>query len=112
MKRLLLSLFVLTAIALPALAQAATINIQGTVTDSSGATSTFGPITVTTDSVAITSAAVTPAVAPAGTTRTLTVVANSSGGLSLTATVNAISGITFTPVAGQPLGTFVWTFVY
>ncbi len=96
-------LFLITA------APAAQITIQGTVTDPNG--SAPFSITVTTDAVTVTSASVTPAVAPPGTTRTLTVVANSSAGLPLSAAVNPVTGITFTPVSGQA-GTFVWTFVF
>jgi hypothetical protein len=95
--------------ALPAAAN--TITITGTVTDSSGGSAPFS-VTVTTDAVSIVSAAVTPAVAPIGTTRTLTVVGSSSAGLALSASVNAVTGVTFTPVSGQPAGTFAWTFVY
>jgi len=87
-----------------------TITITGTVSDGQG--SAPFSVTVQTDAVNIQSATVTPAVAVAGTTRTLTVVASSSGGLPLTASLAAVAGITFTPVPGQPAGTFVWTFVY
>jgi hypothetical protein len=108
MRALLFALAFITALAVPA--NAATVTITGTVTDPNG--SAPFSLTVTTDAVSVVSATVTPAVAPAGTTRTLTVVGNSSAGLALTATVNAVAGITFTPVSGQPAGTFVWTFVY
>lgn len=110
MKKLLLGLA--SAVAMAASAYAAQITITGTVTDPNG--SAPFSITVTTDQVAITSAAVVPSVAAAGTTRTLTVVATSSGGLALSAPSPACGacGITFTPVSGQPAGTFAWTFVY
>jgi hypothetical protein len=93
-------------------AYAAQITITGTVTDPNG--SAPFSITVTTDQVSVTSAAVVPAVAPPGTMRTLTVVATSSAGLPLAAATPTCGacGVTFTPVAGQPAGTFVWTFVY
>jgi hypothetical protein len=44
--------------------------------------------------------------------RTLTVTATSSAGAALSAPLLTASGITFTPVAGQPSGTFKWTFTY
>lgn len=87
-----------------------TITITGTVSDGQG--SAPFSVTVQTDAVLIQSATVIPAVAVAGTTRTLTVIASSSGNLPLTASLAPVSGITFTPVSGQPAGTFVWTFVY
>ena len=87
-----------------------TITITGTVSDAQG--SAPFSVTVSTDTVSITSATVTPAIAAPGTTRTLTVVATSSAGLTLSATVNPVGGITFTPLAGQPSGTFAWTFVF
>ena len=87
-----------------------TITIAGTVSDGQG--SAPFSVTVTTDLVAITSAAVVPTVAPPGTARTLTVVSTSTAGLPLTATITPVNGITFVPVTGQPPGTFVWTFVY
>lgn len=106
--------FILALIAALACApvEAATITITGTVTDSSGGSAPFGPITVTTDLITITSVGVVPLVAPAGTVRTLTVVGTSSAGQALIGAVNAVSGITFTPVTGQPAGTFKWTFVF
>lgn len=110
MKKLFAAAFMLAALALALPVSAASITITGTVCDASGC----APFSVTaqTDAVSIVSATVTPAVAPAGTTRTLTVVGNSSAGLALTGSVNAVSGVTFTPVSGQPAGTFAWTFVY
>lgn len=91
-------------------AQAATVTITGTVTDANG--SAPFSVTVTTDLVTVTSASVTPSVAAAGTTRTLTVVGNSTAGQALSGAVNPSPGLTFTPVLGQPPGTFVWTFVF
>lgn len=88
-----------------------TINITGTITDADGATATFST-SANTDMVTIVSATVTPDPAPPGTLRTLTVVATSAAGLTMTATVDPVDSITFTPVAGQPAGTFVWTFVF
>lgn len=87
-----------------------TITVTGTISDGQG--SAPFSVTVTTDLVSITSATVVPAVAVAGTARTLTVVGTSSAGLPLTATIAPVSGITFTPISGQPPGTFAWTFVY
>jgi len=91
---------------------AQSITIQGTVNDANGATATFGPVTVTIDAVTITSASVSPQVAPAGTLRTLTVVATSSAGAVLSAPLPTGTGLTFTAVTGQPAGTFKWTFTY
>ena len=108
MRKTLLALSAFLALALPA--KAATVTITGTVTDPNG--SAPFSVTVTTDLVSITSATVAPSTAPAGTPRTLTVVGTSSAGLPLSATLNPVSGVTFTPVSGQPAGTFVWTFVY
>jgi hypothetical protein len=95
------------------MAVVATLNITGAVTDTDGNTA---PFTATanqsgTDLVTISSVNVSPDPAVAGTLRTLTVVAVSSLGETLTATVSA-TGVTFTPVTGQPAGTFVWTFTY
>jgi hypothetical protein len=105
-------IFVTAALLLSSVgAFAASITITGTVTDASGAVSTFST-TVTTDQVTITSATVSPAVAPTGTQRTLTVVATSSGGLALTFGTPVAAGITFTPVSAQPAGQAAWTFVY
>lgn len=87
-----------------------TITITGVVSDPDG--SAPFSVTVSTDTVSITSATVIPAVAAPGTTRTLTVVATSSAGLTLSASINPVSGVTFTPVSNQPPGTFQWTFVY
>jgi hypothetical protein len=80
------------------------------VSDAAGA-SASSQVVVTTDVVSITSIVVTPANAPAGTNRTLTVVATSSSGSALSAAATS-AGITFTPVAGQPAGTFVWNFTF
>jgi len=83
-----------------------TITITGTVTDAAGATGSYS-VVVTLDSFTL-SAVVTPAVAPAGTTRTLTVTPT-GGTAPFTYSVPTASGITFTPVAGQANQ---WTFVY
>lgn len=93
-------------------ADAQSVTIQGTINDANGATATFGPVTVTIDSVTITSASVDKPVAPAGTLRTLTVVATSSSGAAITCGTPTATGITFTAVAGQPAGTCKWTFTY
>lgn len=82
-----------------------TITITGTVTDAAGATGSYS-VVVTLDQFTVT-AVVTPAVAPAGTTRNLTVTPN--GGVApFTFATPTGSGLTFTPVAGQP---GQWTFV-
>lgn len=101
-------------------AQETTITIQGTVSSANGAIGTFGPVTLpvtvipppTPSMVTITSQAVDKPDAPAGTSRILTVTATSSTGAALSAPLPAASGITFTPIAGQPAGTFKWSFVY
>ena len=83
-----------------------TLTITGTVTDADGATGSYST-TVTLDTVAAT-AVVTPAVAPAGTTRNLTV--TPSGGVApFIYSTPLATGLTFTPVSGQPNQ---WTFVY
>lgn len=82
------------------------ITITGTVTDSGGASGNYS-VVVTLDSFTL-AAVVTPSVAPAGTTRTLTV--TPTGGVApFTYSLPVSSGITFTPVAGQANQ---WTFVY
>ena len=83
-----------------------TVTIIGTVTDSVGATGSYS-VVVTLDSFTL-SAVVTPSVAPAGTTRTLTVTPT-GGTTPFTYSTPTASGITFTPVSGQ---TNQWTFVY
>jgi hypothetical protein len=83
-----------------------TITITGTVTDAAGATGSFS-VPVTLDSFTL-AAAVTPSVAPAGTTRNLTVTP-SGGTAPFTYGIPTATGITFTPVSGQPNQ---WTFVY
>jgi hypothetical protein len=86
-----------------------TVTISGTVTDSEGAVGSYS-VTVTLDAIGAT-ATVTPAVAPAGTTRTLTV--TTTGGVApLTFATPVGTGLTFTPVSGQPAGQAAWTFVY
>lgn len=102
-----------------ALAQSS-VTIKGTVTAPDGVVGTFGPITAPVtvvpppvqSEVTITSSVVDKPVAPAGTMRLLTVVASSSSGAALSAPEPVSPGITFTPVAGQPAGTFKWSFVY
>lgn len=82
-----------------------TITITGTVTDSAGASGSY-TVVVTLDSFTL-SAVVTPAVAPAGTTRTLTV--TPTGGVApFTFATPTATGLTFTPVNGQQ---GQWTFV-
>ena len=67
----------------------------------------------TIDIVTILSMVVTPALAAPGTSRTITVISNSSESLVLNAVIASMpAGIVFTPVGGQPPGTFVWTFTY
>jgi hypothetical protein len=91
-----------------------TIQITGTVSDNAGNSVPFTAAANVSaqDVITIVSATVSPDPAPAGTMRTLTVVATSSLGLPLTATILVIpNGPVFTPVGGQPAGTFVWTFV-
>ncbi len=83
-----------------------TVTITGTVTDSVGAVGNYSVI-VTLDVVGAT-ATVTPAVAPAGTTRNLTVTPT-GGTAPFTFSTPVGAGLTFTPVAGQP---GQWTFVY
>lgn len=73
---------------------------------------TIGPFIQFGDVVAVNSVSVSPDPAPAGTTRTLTVIATSSLAMSLTFDTPVASGITFTPVGGQPPGQAQWTFVY
>ena len=68
---------------------------------------------ITNDVVTIISMVVTPSLAAPGTSRTITVVSTSSESLVLNAVIASMpAGITFTPVGGQPAGTFVWTFTY
>ena len=75
-----------------------TVTITGTVTDSAGATGNYS-VVVTLDSFTAT-AVVTPAVAPAGTIRTL-VVTPVGGVAPFTFDTPVGSGLTFTPVAGS-----------
>ncbi len=83
-----------------------TITITGTGTDSVGVPFTF-TATATQESITVT-AVVTPAVAAVGTTRNLTVTA-SGGTAPYTFNTPVATGITFTPVTGQPNQ---WTFVF
>ena len=81
------------------------ITITGTVTDQTGASGSFS-VPVTIDSFTL-AATVTPSVGPAGTTRNLTVVP--TGGVApFTYGTPVGTGLTFTPVTGQP---GQWTFV-
>lgn len=83
-----------------------TVTITGTITDAAGVVSNFTG-TATIDVLGAT-ATIVPAVAPPGTTRTLTVVP--VGGIApFTFSPPVGAGLTFTPVAGQP---GQWTFVY
>lgn len=84
-----------------------TITVTGTVTDSAGATGSYS-VVVTLDSFTL-SAVVTPAVAPVGTTRNLTVTPTGGVAPFTFATPTSTAGITFTPVAGQ---SNQWTFVF
>ncbi len=82
-----------------------TVTITGTVTDAAGATGNFS-VVVALSSFTL-SAVVTPQNAPAGTTRNLTVTPN--GGTAPFSFATPVgTGLTFTPVAGQP---GQWTFV-
>ena len=83
-----------------------TLTITGTGTDSNGVVANY-TVVVTSDSFALT-AVVTPQAAPPGTMRNLTV--TPIGGVApFTYSLPTASGITFTPVSGQPNQ---WTFVY
>lgn len=83
-----------------------TVTITGTVTDGAGASGNYS-VVVTLDSFTL-AAVVTPAVAPAGTTRTLTVTPT-GGAAPFSFTTPTGTGLTFTPVSGQ---SGQWTFVY
>lgn len=83
------------------------LTITGTITDTAGASYSFS--TTATQDMVTGSAVVSPAIAPVGTTRTITVTGTSSAGLPLTYGTPVAAGVTFTPVAGQP---GQWTFVY
>jgi hypothetical protein len=83
-----------------------TLTITGTVTDAAGVAVPF-TATAVLDSFTV-AATVTPQNAPAGTTRTLTVTAT-GGTAPFTFGTPVATGITFTPVSGQP---GQWTFVY
>ncbi len=85
-------------------------NITGAISDAAGGSQAFS-VQFTTDQVTITSITGSPINAAPGTTRTLTIVATSSSGSPLSATINPVPGITFTPLTGQPAGTFSWQFV-
>lgn len=107
-----LAIAALIAFADQAAAQQTTVTIQGTVNGANGAVGVYGPVAVTLSTVTVTSSTVDKPSAPAGTLRTLTVTATSSSGAALTAPLPTAPGVTFTPVAGQPAGTFKWTFMY
>ena len=83
-----------------------TLNITGTVTDAAGASGSYST-SVTLDSFTLV-AVVNPSNAVAGTTRNLTV--TPTGGTDpFTFATPTGTGLTFTPVSGQP---GQWTFVY
>jgi hypothetical protein len=82
-----------------------TVTITGSVTDSAGASGNYS-VVVTLDSFTL-AAVVTPASAPAGTTRNLTVTP-AGGTAPFTFGTPVGAGLTFTPVAGQP---GQWTFL-
>ncbi len=88
----------------------ASISISVTVADANS--STTQTVTANQDVVTISSLVVAPQTAAAGTSRTLTVQANSSAGAALTFATPIATGIVFTPVSGQPAGQAQWTFVY
>ncbi len=93
----------------------AILQITGSVADNAGNSVPFNAQAnqSAVDVITIVSAVVSPDPAPAGTMRTLTVVATSSLGLPLTATILAVpGGPVFTPVPNQPAGTFAWTFIF
>lgn len=83
-----------------------TITITGSVTDSVGTVFPFS--TTATADTGTATAVVTPANAAPGTTRNITVTM-SGGTPSFTYATPVATGITFTPVSGQPNQ---WTFVY
>lgn len=87
-----------------------TYSFTATATNANGTSGVSNAKSATTvDNFAIT-AVVTPASAPAGTTRNITVTANSGTGVSpFTFNTPTATGITFTPVSGSP---GQWTFVY
>ena len=85
-----------------------TVTITGTVTDSTGATGSYSVVVTLTGGGFTLSAVVTPASAPAGTTRNLTVTPT-GGTAPFTYGTPTGAGLTFTPVSGQPNQ---WTFVY
>ena len=82
-----------------------TVTITGSVIDSAGASGNYS-VVVTLDSFTL-NAVVTPASAPAGTTRNLTVTPT-GGTAPFTYGTPTGTGLTFTPVSGQP---GQWTFV-
>lgn len=81
--------------------------ITGTITDSSGLSTPFtAKATIAASPPVIVSASVTPQSAPAGTTRTLTIVATDPQGGAITYNPVA-AGITFTPTTTPGVFTFV-----
>jgi hypothetical protein len=88
-----------------------TFTLSLTITDTDGSTS-VATATGNVDTITITQNKLTPDPAPPNTQRTWTVSAISSSGLviSFGTPTCSQSGITFTPVAGQPAGTAAWTF--
>lgn len=84
------------------------ITITGTVTDSFGASANYS-VQVTLESFSLV-ATVTPAIAPAGTMRTLAVVPAAGGTPPYTfSTPTSSGGLTFNQVSSSP---GVWTFVF
>ncbi len=85
-----------------------TVTVTGTVTDQSGASGSYSVVVTLSSSAPLTlSAVVTPAIAPAGTTRTLAVTTTGGTG-PFTFVKPTGTGLTFVPVVNQ-LGK--WTFV-
>ena len=82
------------------------ITITGSVTDPTGAKATYS-VQSNIDNFVL-SAVITPSSAPSGTTRNITVTPTGGTGPFVYQTPTG-SGLTFTPVAGQPNQ---WTFVY
>jgi hypothetical protein len=84
-----------------------TLTITGTITDSTGVTFSFSGVATQIAPITAT-IVITPAVAPVGTLRNLTV--TPSGGVPPYAFGTPTApGLTFTPVPNQP---GQWTFVY
>jgi hypothetical protein len=80
-----------------------TLNVTGTATNSAGLSSPFSGVITVTDPVlppVIDSVTVSPASAPTGTMRTITITAHDPGGLALTYTC-LVNGAAATPTS-QP----------